>query len=147
MELSTVPSAVESAKTRRAGLHQVLIEVEHAIAAAAPGREQAWRETVGSSLDRLTASFTHHVTATEGPDGLFEQVRRRAPRLDGRCRRLERDHQAIVEALSAAVSSLDADISETRERVLALLASLVRHRQLGADLVYEAYDVDLGGSD
>ena len=147
MELSTVPSAVESAKTRRAGLHQVLVELEAAIAAAAPGREEAWRPTVGTALDRLAAAFTHHVTATEGPDGLFEQVRRRAPRLDGRCRRLERDHHSIVEDLTAALSSLDGDIAETRERVLSLLARLARHRQLGADLVYEAYDVDLGGSD
>ena len=143
----TVPTAVESAKTRRAGLHQVLVELEAAIAAAAPGREAAWREQVGAALDRLTMSFTHHVTATEGPDGLFEQVRRRAPRLDGRCRRLIRDHHSIVEELTAALASLDGDVAETRERVLTLLARLARHRQLGADLVYEAYDVDLGGSD
>ncbi|MPZ73866.1 MAG: hypothetical protein GEU74_11645 [Nitriliruptorales bacterium] len=147
MELTGVPNAVESAKTRRAGMHQLLVELEEAIAAATPGREGAWREQVGASLNRLSGSFAHHVAATEAPDGLFDQVRRRAPRLDGRCRRLARDHRSIAEELAAALAALDGDVEEIRERVLATLARLARHRQLGADLVYEAYDVDLGGSD
>ena len=33
-----------------------------------------------------------------------------------------------------------------REEVTTLMGQLVRHRQKGTDLVYEAYDVDLGGS-
>jgi hypothetical protein len=143
----TVPTVVAGVQTRRASLHQVLIEVEKSIAAATPGREDAWREQVGTALDRLADAITHHVTATEGPDGLFEQIRRRAPRLDGRCSRLARDHHTIVDELGVSVASLHGDVAETRERVLSLLAHLARHRQLGADLVYEAYDVDLGGSD
>ena len=34
-----------------------------------------------------------------------------------------------------------------REQALELLAAIVRHRHLGADLLYEAYDVDIGGPD
>lgn len=143
----TVTNPVESAKTRRASLHQVLVDLEATIAAATPGREDAWREHVSEALDRLTAAFTTHVAETEGPDGLFDEVRRRSPRLDGQCRRLTSEHRSIAEELSAAVASLDGDVTETRERVMTLLARLVRHRQQGADLVYEAYDVDLGGSD
>ena len=39
------------------------------------------------------------------------------------------------------------DLTHSGERVelTALLAALARHRQRGADLVYEAYAVDLGG--
>ena len=145
--VTAVPNVVASVKNRRASLHQVLVELEKAIAGATPGREEAWREHVGASLDRLADAISHHVTATEGPDGLFEQIRRRAPRLDGRCSRLARDHHTIVDELAVSVASLNGDVAETRERVLSLLAHLARHRQLGADLVYEAYDVDLGGSD
>jgi hypothetical protein len=39
-----------------------------------------------------------------------------------------------------------ADLPVFREEVTTLMGQLVRHRQKGADLVYEAYDVDLGGS-
>jgi hypothetical protein len=38
------------------------------------------------------------------------------------------------------------DLPAFREEVTTLMGQLVRHRQKGADLVYEAYDVDLGGS-
>ena len=147
MESETVAPAIEGVKARRADLHGILIELEHSIAAAAPGREEPWMVGVRGALDRLTQAFAEHVSATEGPDGLFEQVRRRAPRLDHHCHRLTEDHGRISAELTTAIAALDSDVAGAREAVLSLLAHLARHRQLGADLVYEAYAVDLGGSD
>ena len=144
---TVVTEAVENARTRRAGLHQVLVELEGAIAAAAPGREEAWAEEVRAKLSLLAESFAAHVRATEGPDGLFEQVRRRAPRLDHQTRQLATDHGTIAAELAAATATVGPHVRESREAVLSLLAHLARHRQVGADLVYEAYAVDIGGSD
>lgn len=143
--IETITGAVDNARTRRADLHQILVDLESAIAAAAPGREAAWSDQVRTALERLAAAFTYHVEATEGPDGLFDQVRRRAPRLDRLCRHLAADHPVIARELAAATAALDDGVPEAREKVLSLLAHLARHRQLGADLVYEAYEVDLGG--
>jgi hypothetical protein len=39
------------------------------------------------------------------------------------------------------------DPDEVRDRGNTLLSALIRHRQRGADLVYEAYTVDIGGQD
>ncbi len=39
----------------------------------------------------------------------------------------------------------DDENAAIREQALQLLTAIVRHRQLGADLLYEAYDVDVGG--
>lgn len=147
MESETVAPAVENARSRRADLHAILVDVETAIAAAAPGREESWGEQVRVNLARLADAFTEHVEATESAEGLFAQVRRRAPRLDNHCRRLTEDHARIASELASATAALDAGVAEAREAVLSLLAHLARHRQLGADLVYEAYAVDLGGSD
>lgn len=147
MEPETVAPAIEGVKARRADLHNILIELEHSIAAAAPGREPQWTQGVRDALDRLTEAFASHVSATESADGLFEQVRRRAPRLDHHCQRLAEDHGRITAELTTAIAALDTDVAGAREAVLSLLAHLARHRQLGADLVYEAYAVDLGGSD
>ena len=74
-------------------------------------------------------------------------MRRRAPRLDHLCHRLTQDHATIVTELASATAALDRGVAEAREAVLSLLAHVARHRQLGADLIYEAYAVDLGGSD
>jgi hypothetical protein len=47
--------------------------------------------------------------------------------------------------LSLPVDS--AGVAKVREDVTGLLGALVRHRQTGADLVYEAYQVDIDAAD
>ena len=147
MESNIAEEAVDAARSRRVSLHSLLVDLEAAIAAAAPGRETAWTADVRAALDRLAPVFAEHVRATEAPDGLFDKVRRRAPRLDHQVRVLTADHQTITAEVDSAKAALDQDVAGAREAVLSLLARLARHRQLGADLVYEAYAVDLGGSD
>lgn len=147
MDVEMVAPAVDAAKVRRADLHSILVDLEAGIASAAPGREASWTERVGGQLERLADAFADHVEATEGHDGFFELVRRRAPRLDHLCHRLTQDHATIVAELAAATAALERGVADAREAVLSLLAHLARHRQLGADLIYEAYAVDLGGSD
>jgi hypothetical protein len=147
MELQTDAPGIDGVRSRRADLHAILVDLEDAIAAAAPGREEAWTEQVREQLERLGPSFADHIAATEGPDGLFDQVRRRSPRLDGHCRRLADEHGTISTQLAVAKAALDDGADSVRESVVDLLGQLVRHRQGGADLVYEAYAVDIGGSE
>ena len=147
MELETVGPEIAAVRSRRADLHGILVDLEEAAAAPAPGREEAWAEQVRAALDRLAPAFGEHITATEGPDGLFDQVRRRAPRLDGLCRRLAAEHGTITMELMATAEALTRGPEASRAAVLGLLNHLVRHRQGGSDLVYEAYGVDIGGSE
>jgi hypothetical protein len=37
------------------------------------------------------------------------------------------------------------DMEDLRERSTSLLGQIIRHRQRGADLIYEAYATDVGG--
>ena len=39
------------------------------------------------------------------------------------------------------------DVEQVRALGTSLLGRIVRHRQRGADLVYEAYEVDVGGDE
>ncbi|MBA2529880.1 MAG: hypothetical protein H0V19_07970 [Euzebyales bacterium] len=141
----TGEQTVAGVRQRRSGLHAVLVELEAAI--AAPGRSQAWSDRVAAGLERLRVALAEHIVGTEGPDGLFDQVIRRTPRLAHHCAQLTSEHVAIGDATTAAQEAVHNDPGDVREAVLSLLALLARHRQHGADLIYEAYDVDLGGSD
>jgi hypothetical protein len=38
-------------------------------------------------------------------------------------------------------------VADLRERANRLLGHLIRHRQQGADLIYEAFETDIGGGD
>jgi hypothetical protein len=53
-----------------------------------------------------------------------------------------------AEALRARLAAADeVPVEETRDEIQRVLGRLVKHRQHGADLLWEAYSLDTGGSD
>ncbi|MBC9820647.1 hemerythrin domain-containing protein [Terrabacter sp. MAHUQ-38] len=110
-----------------------------------------WRERVRAALAELAHDFDDHVALTESSGGIYDRARRSAPRLSARVDRLLREHRELREAIHGYLAVLEhggtmADLPVFREELTVLMGRLVRHRQKGGDLVYEAYDVDLGGS-
>jgi hypothetical protein len=134
----------------RAELGGSMTALEQALAAPAPGRGSAWAERVDTALGELAADFREHVTVTEGPDGLHRAVLAAAPRLSNSVSRLTVEH-AVIAGLVGDLLRLvrlpvaDGDANAIRDLGTALLGRLARHRQHGADLIYQAYQVDLGG--
>lgn len=115
--------------------------------AVAP-EEPRWRERVIVHLAPVRRGFAEHVRITEGPVGLYAEVLAQAPRLHRGVRLLTREHAAIVAALAdlhRAVERPGVGAEELRRRTDELLRALARHRQRGADLLWEAYQTDLGG--
>ena len=149
-----IDSVVEDARRRRKLLRHCMEELETAIAAPAPGRETAWAQEVASSLGTLTSAFERHVAETESPDGFLQQLTTEAPRLDPAVSRLRRDHARIkllIQTLRTGAREAAAgghpSPTDLRTAALELLGQLARHRQRGADLIYEAYLVDIGTGD
>jgi hypothetical protein len=141
---------LEQLRRRRAELLDSMSALEQALAAPAPGRQARWAERVDVALVELSADFREHIDITEGPDGLYRELLRTAPRMSGEIARLTREHALItdlVNNLLARVSGPEAieDVDGVRDRGTALLGRLVRHRQRGSDLIYEAYQADIGG--
>jgi hypothetical protein len=144
--------ALEAARARRGELHGALLDLERALASAARGREQAWADSVRAAVIRVRETFTAHVDVTEGAHGLYHEVLEQAPRLAGAVNRLQHEHTDIASALAEVdnrlhdpISDADAWVESIRDAAVRLMGLLVRHRQRGADLVYEAYDVEIGG--
>jgi len=138
-------------RQRREALVGAAAALEAALAAPASGLR--WTEGLGNALAALRATLDEHVTATEAPGGTLDQLRDRAPRLSNQIDRLVDQHATItadterlLERLEHTPTERTADETATiREQALELLGAIVRHRQLGADLLYEAYSVDVGG--
>ncbi len=109
-----------------------------------------WVSRVYVALVELSADLTLHVRITEGENGLHEELQNTAPRLAGQVTRLTEDHTRIRGQLDELLLAIDGpfptlDQAGIRERAGALIAALAQHRRRGADLVYEAFQVDLGG--
>lgn len=142
-------SYLEQVRAHRAELRDSVRRVEDALAAPI-ARGSAWRARVAVALSELSRDFEDHIALTERRGGVYDSAKAAAPRLAATAQRLVAEHVGLQEAIAACVeaftaSSDDADLSELREAATSLVGQLVRHRQRGGDLVYEAYDVDIGG--
>jgi hypothetical protein len=138
--------AYQAARRKRAELMQAIQDFEQAV--AAPAGEAGWREQVRGRLAALRDQLADHVVVTEGPDGLYAELLEHAPRLDRPVAGLVAEHRALqgrADSLAGWLHRPGREVERVRQHASELLAALARHRQRGADLVYEAYATDLGG--
>ena len=105
---------------------------------------------------RVHEVWTRHIVETEAPGAFLDELVAEAPRLPTPASRLRREHSEILGDRSRAPRSVCSTAAGRRRPTTrgpttcassspTLLVALARHRQRGADLVYEAYDVDIGG--
>jgi len=150
----TAPPALDDVRMRRAGLKTALSGLELALASPYANRVD-WVTHVRDSLGLVHEVWTRHVVETEAPGAFLDELVSESPRLSTPASRLRREHVEILETIVREEDRLASPPEEgdsyeawaeaTRVELTALLAALARHRQRGADLVYEAYAVDLGG--
>jgi hypothetical protein len=144
-EASTTPTrALEQAKGQRLSLRRAIDEFHDVL--DAPGAATA--ERLAPILEHLRVVFGVHVEVTESPGGLYEEIMEIAPRLANKIARFKREHVSVTKAIKSALQELPDDglpAPDLRGRLDRLHELLARHRRRGADLVYEAYHVDIGG--
>ena len=145
MAESTNPA--DLALRQRERLRDALVAFEDALSSAGPRRAAAWAEGVVQCILRVEAEFNSHIDLTEQEDGLYDDILEVAPRMSHRVDQLRQEHNEITIALSDCLTRVElvpntahADwVAARRDDCNALLGRLVRHRQRGADLVYEAF--------
>lgn len=143
--------ALEAAARRRRELREALVAFEDAL--SSPRREvESWRRQVVERLDGLQRAFADHVLETEQPGGLYDEMAQLAPHVAPRARRLREEHPQVAALLHEAMERLavrlpaDADVDAIRDDLQRLMGRIVRHRQGGADIVWEAYAIDIGAA-
>jgi hypothetical protein len=145
------PDQLGAARLRRLSLRAWMGTVEAALATPAVTRIAAWRQDVLGALYGLETCLREHTAATEGPAGFHADMVTAAPRLANAVERLAVEHVTMDAALRAllaetSTAASDSDVDGVRDRGTALLTLLSKHRQRGADLIFEAYEADLGGT-
>jgi hypothetical protein len=151
----TPPSVPEldDVRDRRAGLKVAMSNLEMALAAPAPHRS-TWVAGVRDGLQVVHDVWTRHIVATEAPGAFLDELVDESPRLSTPASRLRREHAEILQTITRAQQQLESPVGGdaydvwvegVRADLTSLLIALVKHRQRGADLIYEAYAVDIGG--
>ncbi len=145
--------ALGEARKRRQTLHDAIVQLEMATSSPAAGRVDDWGAQVTKDMVGVRDAFDQHVIVTEKPAGLYEEIMERAPRLVGTVARLKEEHPTIAASVAELLARLEAGdvgsddwpLDKARDDLQRMMGSVVRHRQKGADLVWEAYTVDIGG--
>jgi hypothetical protein len=139
------------ARARHDALSLAIERLERSLAAPAVQRTAPWSERVAAGLSVVRESIRAHVEGVEEEAGLFDEIRRFAPRLTRRVAGLESEHRWLVTRSAALAERLagdaDVDYAAVRRQAAGLLADLRAHRAAEADLVYEAFWTDLGAVD
>jgi hypothetical protein len=144
-------AAFHRSRQHRRGVRRASIDLEESLARPAGQEAGHWYGEVSVHVRALAEAFRHHVQQSEGPEGLLPQIVEAQPRLVPAVQAVKREHQVLLDAMSrleaAAGPSQGADEQAVREDALRLLHDVAVHRQRGADLIYQAYYVDVEGGD
>jgi hypothetical protein len=137
--------ALQAAKGQRLSLRRAIDEFQAALDAPSGAGDV---ERLVSVLDHVRVVFGVHVEVTESPGGLYDEILELAPRLANKIARFRREHAAISAAIPTSLDDLRNEampLATLQGSLSQLLETLVRHSKRGADLVHEAYHVDIGG--
>lgn len=147
----SVTTHLERVRAQRAELGEAMAALDDALSNPI-GLGGVWRGRVRAALTELAHDMRDHMTLTEAPDGLYADLRERAPRLSREVDTQVTEHAELLAEIDRLLAERDEGITSReavhahREAATVLLGRLARHRQRASDLVFEAYDVDLGGS-
>jgi hypothetical protein len=158
----------EGTRSEHDALLIAMHRLEAALAAAAPGREQAWNARVQGDLRLVQEALARHVASADGPGGLLAAIDLTRPAIVRRVERLRREHadllqqandlQRRVERLSSAEWTAyeayladevldDPDAADIRRQAVQLLNALRSHQAHEADLIFETFYTDIGAGD
>jgi hypothetical protein len=148
-----ITPALQQARQRRKTLHDTLVHLEEGLSSPAAGRIPDWTATVLKEMHEVRDAFAQHIAVTEESAGLYDEILERAPRLAGNVRRLREEHPEIQKGIDAMLDRLENTeigpdawaLDQARDDLQRFIGRVIKHRQRGADLVWEAYNVDIGG--
>lgn len=141
---------LERVRAARGEFTESIRALEDALAQPA-GLGDMWRRRARAALTELAHDLRDHVALTEADGGLYADLRASAPRLAPTVQAQLTDHKYLLDEVDRLLAERDSgeasvDANAHRQAVGDMLARLTRHRQRGSDLIYEAYEVDIGGS-
>jgi len=153
--LSGANPRVEEAAAKAARDHEEILSAVHrleaALASPAPGREPAWKQRAAAALVGVLDSLNVHRESAENEGGVIaeaEALLARPPALAAARSqhvRLLQEGGELLADLEGRRDDPKLTCEAVRERAWRLASALRNHQALEADLLLEAFDLDIGG--
>jgi hypothetical protein len=143
---------LDAVRVRRDALYDSVMALENALAAPTSGRPDAWCTQLHDRVANVHTVLEAHVHETESDGGFFDDVRDQAPQLLHAVEQVQAQHGPLLAATDDLERQVDAareagDVAAVRAAGLDLIHRVLEHRHRGAELVYDAYSVDISAAD
>ena len=143
-DLNASDQALETHRADQDATLTAIHQLETALGAPAPRREETWRDNVLVALETLDRAISHEQRNADEPDSLLSDLARTQPRLRNRVRGLRVQYGQVGRTVAAlhhelSVPDPDPDFEDIRRRIAWLLTALRHQRGRESDLIYEAY--------
>lgn len=143
---------LDAVRVRRDALYESVMLLEQALAAPTTGRPADWCAALHPRVADVRTVLEAHVAETEDDGGFFDDVRDQAPHLLHAVEKLQAEHAPLLAAAAELEREVDAardegEVEAARTAGLDLIHRVLEHRHRGAELVYDAYSVDVSAAD
>ena len=143
---------------RAAEGHRSVLSCVHrvgsALAAPAPGREQDWARAVLASLEELQDSLGEHLRFVERPGGLYPEIEEAFPEATHRVLYLRETNRSLLDRLELLMRETrriaegeGAAFMAVRSNALTLIGEIRHQQSRETDLVFQAFQTDIGAGD
>lgn len=147
-------NGTEQIAQKHSALLGAIHSLETALFAPAPGRERDWARQVIGRLREMHGELETHRREVEGADGLYEQLETVMPRAATRIQYLKDTNQSLIdraellerEVERIARSGVGAFMA-VRSNATLLLGEMRHQQAREVDLMFEAFDRDIGMPD
>lgn len=144
----------QAARDERVRMVVAARELENALSAASWHRERDWYRRVQDSLIVLQTALRDTRDAANEEGSLLSDVVTEAPRLESRVRRIRDEYEDLerhVESLRFQLAEIgteeEQNVDDIRQRLSRLITALQHVQSKETELLYEAFQVDVGVGD
>jgi len=144
--------ALAAVQERRDEFYEGILKLERAMATPAGDDPAGWAVDTAAAARAMRDVLEAHITETEAPGSFYDDIVEHYPNLAHAAARLQGEHEPLRRAIDELVQTLgsvrdDDGVEQARQGALDVIRALLAHRHRGAELVYDAYNVDVASGD
>jgi hypothetical protein len=144
-------AVADSTASEHAAIVAIQQKFEAALASPAPGREREWAARVATELRQLYDLMRAHCQSAEAPSGLLKSIEETTLIVNERLVGVREHHQKILDECQALLPEVErcasgeaVSYAALRRRAASLTIEMRHHLALEADLVFEAFESEIG---
>lgn len=144
--------ALAAVQERRDDFYEAILALERAMAEPAGDDPAGWAGRASAAVAELRSVLDHHVAETEAPGSFYDDITQNFPNLAHAATKLRAEHGPLDDGTTRLAETLDGvsdddGVDRARAEAVDLIKAMLLHRHRGAEIVFDAYNVDVATGD